>query len=208
MATLVTLQDGGQGIVETDSPFAEAGKTVVRLDTGRRLIIRDDALIAQSDGSYRLPLTKADLADPAHIRSASAEYAPAAATPEAEAVVVPLIAETLAVGKRTVVTGGVRLTKRVSEHEETVDEPLLREEVHVERVPVNQMVDAAPEARYEGDTLIVPVLEEVLVVEKRLMLKEEIHIKRSQTEVHEPQTISVRTEDVVIEEIAPAEPRL
>ena len=204
MATLVTLQDGGQGILETESPFSEPGKAVVRLDTGRRLIVRDDALIAESDGSYRLPFTTADLDAPASIRAASAHNTP---SPE-KTIVVPLIAETLTVGKRTVVTGGVRLTKRVSEHEETVDVPLLRQEVHVERIPVNQMVIQAPEARYEGDTWIVPILEEVLVVEKRLMLKEEIHITRSQTEVHEPQQVTVRTEDVAIEEIAPAEPRL
>ncbi len=207
MATLVTLQDGGQGILETESPFSEPGKAVVRLDTGRRLIVREDALLAETDGSYRLPFTTEDLAAPAHIREAFAENGPTLALPDMETVVVPVIAETLAVGKRTIVTGGVRLTKRVSEHEETVDEALLREDVHVERVPVNQRVAAAPEARYVGDTLIVPVLEEVLVVEKRLMLKEEIRITRTQTQVHEPQQVTVRTEDVEIEEIAPAEPR-
>lgn len=36
----------------------------------------------------------------------------------------------------------------------------------------------APEIRTEGDVTIVPVLEEVLVVEKRLVLKEELHIRR------------------------------
>lgn len=125
--------------------------------------------------------------------------------PQEETLVVPVIAETFSVGKRTVVTGGVRLTKRVSEHTEIVDEPLLREAVHVERVPINRIVAETPAARYEGDVLIVPVLEEILVVEKRLMLKEEIHIHPTQTQVHQPQQINVRVEDVVIEEIAPSE---
>ena len=80
-------------------------------------------------------------------------------------------------------TGGVRLVKKVTEHEETVDLPLLRADVQVERVPINRVVLEAPPSRQEGDTLIVPILEEVLVTEKRLMLKEEVRITRTQTEV-------------------------
>ena len=61
--------------------------------------------------------------------------------------------------------------------------------------------------RQEGDTLIVPVLEEVLVVEKRLLLKEEVRITRTRTEVHSPQAVTLRSEEAVIEEIAPENPR-
>ena len=122
---------------------------------------------------------------------------------DAETIVVPVIAEVLQVGKQTVVTGGVRLTKRVTEREETVEELLLRESVHVERVPINQIVTEVPAVRQEGDTLIVPILEEVLVVEKRLLLKEEVRIQRTHSEVHESQTVMVRSEEAVIEEIAP-----
>jgi stress response protein YsnF len=39
-------------------------------------------------------------------------------------------------------------------------------------------VDQPPALREEGDVLIVPVLEEVVVVEKRLVLKEELRIRR------------------------------
>ncbi len=208
MATKVTLNDGGLGILETESQLVGAEKAVILLDTGRRVIVSHSALIANGENSYRLPFTTAELEAPGGIGGGSAEDTLVMTRPQEDTVVVPVIAETLTVGKRTVVTGGVRLTKRVSEHEETVDEPLLREEVRVHRLPINQMVQKAPEARYEGDTLIVPVLEEVLVVEKRLMLKEEIHIQRLQTEVREPQQVTVRTEDIEVEEIAPAEPRL
>ena len=103
-------------------------------------------------------------------------------------------------------TGGVRLTKRVTEREETVDEPLLRADVQVERVPINRVVTEAPQARQEGDTLVVPILEEVLVVEKRLMLKEEVRITRTQTEVHQPQAVTLRMEEAVIEGITPDAP--
>ena len=120
-----------------------------------------------------------------------------------EVIVVPIIEETLHVSTAEVVTGGVHVAKRVTEREEVVDPALRRDEVHVERIPINQMVAEAPQARQEGDTLIVPVLEEVLVVEKRLFLKEEVRITRTRTEAHQPQTVAVRTEDVVITEIAP-----
>jgi uncharacterized protein (TIGR02271 family) len=74
--------------------------------------------------------------------------------------------------------GDVVIHKRVEEepYEATVD--LGRDEVLVEHVPVNREVEAAPEPRYEGDVLIIPLLEEVLVTEKRLVLREEIRITR------------------------------
>ncbi len=56
--------------------------------------------------------------------------------------------------------------------------PLFREDCEVERVQVKRMLDQPAEIRQEGDTLIIPLMEEVLVVEKRLMLREELHIKR------------------------------
>jgi len=120
-----------------------------------------------------------------------------------ETVVIPIVEEMLAVEKLAVVTGGVRLTKRVTEREEVFDEALLRESVTVERVPINQIVAVAPPSRQEGDTLIVPVLEEVLVTEKRLMLKEEVRITRTQKTVHDPQTVTVRSEEAVLENIIP-----
>jgi len=82
--------------------------------------------------------------------------------------VIPVVQEELVVSKRVVETGhGIRVTKTVSEREEIVDELLAREDVVVERVRVNQVVDVAnlPGTRYEGETMIVPALEEVLIVE-------------------------------------------
>ena len=122
---------------------------------------------------------------------------------EGDTVVIPIVEEKLMVDKRAVITGGVRLIKQVTEREEVVDEALLRESVSVERVPINQIVAEAPQARQEGDTLIVPVLEEVLVTEKRLLLKEEIRITRTQTTVHEPQTVTLRSEQANLEDILP-----
>ena len=81
---------------------------------------------------------------------------------------------------------------------EQIDEPLTTEEVVVERVPVNRPVDEAPTIRHEGDTLVIPLLEEVLVVEKRLVLREEVHVRKVHKEVHSPQEVSLRSEEIEI----------
>jgi len=86
--------------------------------------------------------------------------------------------EEAVVSKHEVETGRVRIRKTVRERREVVDQPLFREEIEVRRVPADRMLDAPLEVRQEGDTTIVPVMEEVLVVHKRLRLKEELHITR------------------------------
>jgi uncharacterized protein (TIGR02271 family) len=91
-------------------------------------------------------------------------------------LVLPVIEETLTVDTRPVETGRIRIQQVVHEREEPVDPPLLQEEVIIERVPVNRVVEGPVPGRYEGDTMIVSVLEEVVVVETRLLLTEEVHI--------------------------------
>jgi uncharacterized protein (TIGR02271 family) len=124
-------------------------------------------------------------------------------TPADEALRVPVIAEQLAVGTRTVDTGGVRIHKTVSEQPVAIDEALLRDEVEVRHVPVDRMVGAGetPVTRYEGDTLIVPILEEVLVVERRLRIKEELHITRHQRQERHAETVMLKSEQVSVERL-------
>lgn len=112
-----------------------------------------------------------------------------------------MVDEVLEVGKRTVQTGVTRITKRVHEREEEIDPPLLTEKVEIERVPVNRFVEGALPVREQDGTTIVPVLEEVLVTEKRLFLKEELHIRRVSETVHHPQKVTLRSEEVEVEHI-------
>ncbi len=114
---------------------------------------------------------------------------------------VPVIAEQLDVSKEQVTTGVVRVTRHVSERTETVDETGFREEVEVKRIPINRYVETQPEVQVEGDTTIIPVLEEVLVVEKRLLLKEEVRVMRKRKEVKSPQEVHLRSEDIKIEHV-------
>jgi uncharacterized protein (TIGR02271 family) len=121
--------------------------------------------------------------------------------------VIPVIHEEATISKRVVETGKVRIAKNVREYEEIVDIPHFQEEVNVDRVPVNQFVDEAPSIRNEGDATIIPVLEERYVLEKRLFLVEELHIRKDRIEKHNPQTVKVLKEEVTIERISPAESR-
>lgn len=113
--------------------------------------------------------------------------------------VLPLIAEQLTVGKQVVETGGVRIHKTIEEREETADLTLHAETVQIERIPIGKPVEGIVEMRREGNILIVPIVEEVLVVEKRLMLKEELHIRIQTDERHQPEKVVLRSEHVEIE---------
>lgn len=119
-----------------------------------------------------------------------------------ELIKVPVLQEEAWVEKRIVDTGrGVRIHKTVAEHPCRIDERLLRDEVEVTHVPVDRIVplDQAPATRYEGDTLVVPVLEEVLVVERRLRIKEELHITRTRREERHVDTVLLKSEQVGVE---------
>lgn len=115
---------------------------------------------------------------------------------------IPVIEEQLAIGTRVVETGrGVRIHKTVTEQPVTIDERLMRDEMEVRRVTVDRVLDSgeAPAPRYEGDTLVIPVLEEVLVVERRLRIKEELHITRIQREERYHDTVPLKAERVDVE---------
>ena len=119
-----------------------------------------------------------------------------------EQLIIPVIEEAIAVGKKVIEAGKVRISKRISEHEELVDVPLLHENVTVERVPINMYIDAPPPVRQEGDTMIIPVVEEQIVIQKRLVLVEELRVRKEVVQGHRPQTVSVRKEHVEVKRLA------
>jgi stress response protein YsnF len=95
---------------------------------------------------------------------------------------VPLLEERASVDKRTVTTGKVRVVTHTETVEELVRAVLEGEEADVMTVEVDQTVSGpAPRIRTEDGVTIIPVLEEVLVVEKRLVLKREIRIRMRPT---------------------------
>ena len=122
-----------------------------------------------------------------------------------ERVTVPVIEERAVVRKRKKVTGAVRVRTVVREREQLVDEPLAAEEVEVERVLVDRWVEAPVPVRQEGETTIVTLHEEVVVVEKRLRATEEVRITRRRTTARAPERVTLRREEVVAERLGPAD---
>ncbi len=114
---------------------------------------------------------------------------------------IPMHEERLRITRRAVQTDRVVLRKTVTEHEEPVDLSLRSETLSVERVPVNRVVASPPAVREEGDELIVPVLEEIMVVETRLVLKEELRIRRIHATRTEHRTARLRREEVAVEHL-------
>ena len=196
-ARQVTDHEGTGGTVVPGSPprRSNAAQVVVQLDTGQQLMVPSDLFVRQPDGSYALPLRLAALAH------AGSE----ARVPQDTPLVVPVLVEELEVQKRPVETGKVRITKVVHERETTVDEPLWHDTVAITRVSIQRVVDGPVPVREENGTTIISVVEEVLVVTKRWMLREEIHIRQHRIETHQPQRITLRSEDVQVERVPHAD---
>ena len=105
----------------------------------------------------------------------------------------------MVVTKEIVETGKVHIRKRVTEEEATINLPLIQEGYHIERVPGKKdLLTQYPAIRYEGDNMIVPVVREVLVVEKRYEVLEEVHVIKTKTEVPHLQQITLLKETVEV----------
>jgi uncharacterized protein (TIGR02271 family) len=123
-----------------------------------------------------------------------------------EADVVRLYAEDATVSRQTVETGRVRVAKVTRVRDHFVDELLARTNVEVERVPIGRVIDAMPAVKDEGDLLVVPVVEETVVVERRLVLKEELHIRRVQTTERYRDTVKLRYQTAEVTRIPAQKP--
>lgn len=135
----------------------------------------------------------------------SADLTPA---PPAAGLTIPVIEETARIDKHVVETGRVVIRKTVHHETQTVDVPTQEEHMHVERVPVNRVVDTPPDVRHEGDTMIIPVLREEVVVTTRLVLVEELHVRKRTLTLHHPQEVTLRREHVSYERVDSVTPPL
>ena len=108
----------------------------------------------------------------------------------------PLHAERLHVDRQRRETGTVRVSIATRTRTEPVDLALESHTVSVERVPVGRWIDVSPAVRTEGDTTVVPVVEEVLV--RRLMLREEVRITRHVSTRQHTEQVPLRTQEVSV----------
>ena len=116
-----------------------------------------------------------------------------------EEVILPIVAETLVVGKRTIVTGRVRVTTVIDERPVDVRETLVHGGVEIERTAIGEEVLSVPPVRDEGDTIVVPVVREELVVTKRLILVEEVRLRRTAMTEAYAETMALRSQRAVID---------
>ncbi|MCJ2121372.1 YsnF/AvaK domain-containing protein [Methylobacterium sp. J-077] len=123
-----------------------------------------------------------------------------------EEVVLPLIEETARIDKQAVETGRVRVSTRTETVDQVLRESLRSQTVEVTRVPVNRTLsegEVPPVIREENGVTVIPVLEEILVVEKRLVLKEEMHVRRSSADEDVEVPVTLRKQRAVVERVSP-----
>lgn len=196
-------RDGRAGRIvapPTPSTGADGDAVLIEFAHGRTVLLGRNLLIPEGDGAFRLPVS-ADELEPPSGEGAVREVQVGGVE------VIPLVEERARVAKRRVVTGVVRVQKRVHEWEEVVDEPLTRVRVDVEHRPVNIWVHTPPPVRTEGDTTVIPLLEEVLVVQRRLRVTEEVRITRRRERFRAPQRVVLRREEAEVERLAADEAR-
>lgn len=182
--------EGRQAQIVSVTQTGAQPNAVIRIERGPELMLPVSLLAMRQQGVFRLPFAF----DALDALSDNAE--------SGQETTIPVLQEELQIDKRVIDTGkGVRIRKTVSECEQIVDQMLLRDELVVEHVPVGKIVTTAPlpATRYDGDTLVVPILEEVLVVEKQIRLKEEIRITRHRHQVYAPQSVMLKSEAVSVE---------
>ena len=179
----ITGRDGLHGTLDAPPPSDPNARVEVRLDDGHRVTLPAGLIRPVNGGhAFQMPLGPEDLRT-------------AATTDKA---VIPVIREELDVQKRTAERESVVVHVVPKIQTEVVDVPLVEEQVDVERVPVNRFVSSSQPVRQDGDVTVVPVYEEVLVVERRLMLKEEVRVTRRRAVRPQRQRVELRSEDVQV----------
>jgi uncharacterized protein (TIGR02271 family) len=141
-------------------------------------------------------------AEPTETRSA--DPAPDISGHEEDDVRVRRSEEEIRVETREREAGEIRVRKRVRTDRERLSVPKKRVEVTVERAPVEGAMPAGGEAatapQIREEEIVVPVVEEEIVVEKRPVVKEEIRIRKQVVEEVEVVEEDVRREEVEIDD--------
>jgi stress response protein YsnF len=179
---IVVDANGVSGILR-DIRARDPEKPVAVIELARGMIIEVpfELLEHHDDGGYSMAARWRDVIGADHSR------------------VVPVIAERVVTKVREVPTQHVRVRRRVVEEEKVVETPIMRERIEVQRLPMDTLVERAPEPRWDGDTMIVPCVEEVIVIERRLRVREELRIRVIRERKVDRQTVVLRRHEVDVE---------
>ncbi len=185
---VVIDQDGVRGTIDRQALARRDQKEVLITYNGDRHVQAPLSMLQRkADGSYTLPLRLSTLETNARFLQTGEE------------TVIPVVEEEAHLEKRLVERNRTRITKQVHTEEETIETPLRQERVQVERVPVERIIDSPVTSHYDGDTLVIPVMEEVLIIEKKLFLKEEVRVTKYVGETEHQETVTLRKEAVTVE---------
>jgi stress response protein YsnF len=111
---------------------------------------------------------------------------------------IPLHEEEVSVSRREIKKANVQVALVTGTREQLIDEELTHARVEIERVPIDRTVEVMPPTRQEGDMKIIPVVEEIVVVERRLVLKEEVRVRRVSTKEQHQETVVLRQQEAVV----------
>jgi stress response protein YsnF len=111
---------------------------------------------------------------------------------------IPLHEEEVSVSRREIKKANVQVALVTGTREQLIDEELTHVRVEIERVPIDRTVEVMPPTRQEGDITIIPVVEEIVVVERRLVLKEEVRVRRVSTKEQHQETVVLRQQEAVV----------
>lgn len=146
-------------------PMDPGGRKKIRLEDGREIEVGAEDLKVRPDGSFQLRAGR--------ITPPSATPAPSPAMSQPSAMSQPQAADTIQA------SSPVKLGDDFYEHD-----------YQIERVAIGRVLDGPVTQRQEGDTLILPVVEEVLVWEKKMILKEEIRVTTRKRPIQDVRRIS------------------
>ena len=121
--------------------------------------------------------------------------------PESDPDTLRLLEEQVSIERERSETGRVRVRVVTHEHDEEIEVPLTREHVEVERVAVGREVEAIPPRRQEGDTVVVPVVEEVIDVRRKLVLREEVRLRLVRSTERHREHVTLRRQEAVVERL-------
>lgn len=194
----------GASVEATDGPLGTVKSVIAWPSTGEvwyLLVRNEDALVTVpaeliakvvSPTEVRLAVTR----DAVRRRIGAA----ASTADDRDQVRVPIHEERLRTTIEPIDLGEVRIHKTVEHVPETVTRLVEREELEIERVPLDRLLDQPVEPYRDGEWLVVPVMEEVLVVTRQLVLTEEVRIRTKRVTEEQEVYEVLRREHVSIED--------
>lgn len=193
-ASLVFDKNGLHGKIVDYTTAANSVKcAVIVLNGGVQVTVPVQILTPRKTAGYDIAGTFEEW------RKQTNRTAPDNVVEKVDTITIPVIEEDLEVQNHRVETSVLRINKTISEREEVVEHAVTKESVKIERIPINRVVKKAANSRYENNTWIIPVYEEVIVSEKRLVLLEEIRITKEISVEQHRERIPLRKEDVTVE---------